>query len=714
LLPRGAWWLLLPALGAAAAAPFLALRRLERELRGERRARADAAEQLDRRISELFSLQELSYVLSGSLQARRIAEQVAKYARRFLEADGALVALAVESDRGARQGAPALEVIAAEGTLGHLNGRHLVEAEPCIVMNAVGRERIDSAAAPSGGTVPLLPDTPVRSAAAAPLRAHGITLGVLAVSDRARGEFTTEDLWLLSTVATHTAVVLANSRFFEMIRRGKEEWETAFDALTEGMAVVDADGRIRRANRALAALLGLTIPAVIGRHLVEALFGGSKPAADLLETAVQGGSPASLVVRSESLGRTLRLTAAPIGDGGAARSVVVLVDDVTEQLALERQLFQSERLTAVGQLVSGVAHELNNPLTSIAGLAEFLLEQGQVSDADRQHLQVIHAQAERAGRIVQNLLTFARKGAPEQAAVDLEDVVARTSLLVAHDFRMRGIELDVRTGPGPVTVRGDRYELQQVLLNLLTNAAQALGGLAEGRERRIVVATAREGDRAVLRVADTGPGVSPDDAPHLFTPFFTTKEPGEGTGLGLSISYGIVESHGGRMTYAPSPLGGAEFTCVFPLHDGTTAGGTGPSGRERPPGVPRPRAVLVVDADPAVHRIVAEALEPAGFRVDAARNGPFGLKLASEREYELVIADARAAVGPGRGFVDALLAARPEVRGRVIVTTDDVRGEQEARFRAAGLRTARKPLDPHSLARLPGLGDADQAPAGRA
>ena len=142
-----------------------------------------------------------------------------------------------------------------------------------------------------------------------------------------------------------------------------------------------------------------------------------------------------------------------------------MVEDVTDQRALEAQLIQNEKMAAVGQLVSGVAHELNNPLTSIAGLSELLLEQERLPEPAREHLQVIHEQADRAGRIVANLLTFARKGTPEQAAVDLDDVAQRTTLLIQAELKLRGITLERVSGERAV-VRGDRYEIQQVLLNL--------------------------------------------------------------------------------------------------------------------------------------------------------------------------------------------------------------------------------------------------------
>src|SRR5213075_2880640 len=344
----------------------------------------------------------------------------------------------------------------------------------------------------------------------------------------------------------------------------KEQWETAFDALSEGIAVVDVVGSIRRANRSLAAMLDSAIPSVIGRDLGTALLGESPALVELLAAARRGERAQPLVLRSAPLGRTLRVNAARIPSPAQEASVVVLVEDVTDQQHMEAQLIQSEKLAAVGQLVSGVAHELNNPLTSIAGLSEFLLEQKELGKKDRGHLQVIHEQAERAGRIVRILLTFARKGSAERVPVDLNDVIRRTLQLTAYDLKMKDVTVERELSGALPEVLGDRHGLQQVVLNLVTNAAQAVSENPRERMREITISTWFDG-QVHLRVADTGPGISDEIAPSIFTPFFTTKEPGKGTGLGLSITYSIVESHGGQITLEPrTARGGAAFRVDFP------------------------------------------------------------------------------------------------------------------------------------------------------
>jgi len=611
--------------------------------------RDDFARRLDRRINEIFSLQELSYILSESLQMERIVEQVARFTARFLEAEGTLVVLASD-DR------PELRVAAAEGSLMALRGKLIAPEQGGIVTQAIGRERIELADGPPPG-IELVAGVRVSRAAVAPLRAHGMTLGALAVAARSDRPFSTQDLWLISTVAMQAAVVLTNSRFFGLLRQGKEEWETTFDALSEGIALVDFAGRVTRANRALSTLASVPLASLVGREFIPTLFTESEAALAVIEGARLGEARPPILIQSPRLHRTLRLTAAPLPADAGAASVVVMVEDVTEQRALESQLIQNDKMAAVGQLVSGVAHELNNPLTSIAGLSELLLEQQRLPDAAREHLRVIHEQADRAGRIVANLLTFARKGAPEQAEVDLDDVAQRTTLLIQAELRLRGIELERRTGQ-PTVVRGDRYELQQVLLNLLTNAVHALEGRTDGAPRRIVVETGREGHDAVVRIADSGPGIPPALVGQIFTPFFTTKEPGQGTGLGLSISYGIIESHGGHLSYAPAEDGGSVFTIRLPL--------SAEGGSDAPA---EPLHVLVADADVSVHRVVTALLAPDGMAVHTVRTGAEALAQAREQRYDLALLDPTLS-SPTGPLLDALLALQPGLGTRVVLLTD--------------------------------------------
>ena len=377
---------------------------------------------------------------------------------------------------------------------------------------------------------------------------------------------------------------------------------------------------------------------------------------------------------------------------------MVLVEDVTDQQQMEAQLIQSEKLAAVGQLVSGVAHELNNPLTSIAGLSEFLLEQKELASKDRGHLRVIHEQAERAGRIVRNLLTFARKGPAEQARVDLNDVIQRTLMLMAHDLKLKDITVEKVLPATIPEVVGDRHALQQMVLNLLNNAAQAVADNKPGQRRLICINTSFD-HRVRMRVSDSGPGIPDEVMPQLFTPFFTTKEPGQGTGLGLSITYSIVEAHGGRISVERPPDGGAAFLVDLPPAPPTPPPTRDAAGRELhalPAAPAAKRTILLVDDDPAVRRMVKALFGREGHTVEVARSGQHALDLARTRAYDLILADARA-MTRDQLFVEQLVELHPALKPRILVATGDVRASTEEALAHLGLRYVRKPFNLRDL-----------------
>ncbi len=299
---------------------------------------------------------------------------------------------------------------------------------------------------------------------------------------------------------------------------------------------------------------------------------------------------------------------------------------------------------------------------------------------------------------MRNLLTFARKGLPEQAAVDLNDVAVRTTLLIVYELQLHGIELESALSPEPIVVLGDRYELQQVLLNLVTNAVQAVSQLPAGRPRRIRVVTERHEDETVLRVYDSGPGVPPHLVPHLFTPFFTTKGPGEGTGLGLSLSYGLVKAHGGVLAYEAPTEGGAEFRITLPRYDSPAPLLTDDTQAQARRGLVH--RILVVDEDPAVHRLVSALFTPDGHVVEAVRSGEQGLRMLRERQFDVIIADAMARAGSTELFVQALAEHRPETCQRLILGWGG-NGEPAEPLPDGGIRHVRKPFnlrDLHAIA----------------
>ncbi|MEK7667991.1 MAG: ATP-binding protein, partial [Gemmatimonadota bacterium] len=390
--------------------------------------------------------------------------------------------------------------------------------------------------------------------------------------------------------------------------------------------------------------------------------------------------------------RSFSVLLIPIGANDDVVGAHVVLRDVSRYRDLQAQLIQSEKMATVGTLVSGVAHELNNPLTSIAGLAEFLLEQPPGTVPDRDHLRVIAEEAQRAGSIVRGLLTFARKGPVDREPLVMTDVVERTLFLMAYELKLHGVAVETAFAPDLPPVFGDRHQLQQVVLNLLTNAAQALASLPTGLPRRVAVSAGVEGDRVVVRVSDSGLGIPADVLPQVFSPFYTTKPLGEGTGLGLFISYGLVEGHGGTLTAESRPGSGATFTIALPLAPHLPSGSPRPETTSATPSGAA-RHILVVDDDQGVRRMVAALFSREGHVVDAVPDGQAGLRLVREKAYDLIIADRRAAAD-AVPFREALERVRPGWMSRLIVSTADVRSEPGA---PAEGRVLRKPFNLRDL-----------------
>jgi len=392
---------------------------------------------------------------------------------------------------------------------------------------------------------------------------------------------------------------------------------------------------------------------------------------------------------------------------GQRIQVEALLRDVSERRRIDdadrdlyQQLLQAEKMAALGQTISGVAHELNNPLATILSWAERLTTL--TSGEARRGVTVILGEAERAARIVRNLLTFARKRQSTRAMVDLNQVVTETLALRAYGVRVTNIDVVFELSTSLPHVFADADQIKQVLLNLIINAEQAMLS-AHGRGT-LVVRTHHDHERnaVVLDVADDGPGVPIDVESKIFDPFFTTKEVGTGTGLGLSVAYAIVQEHGGRIRLrAPALAGtaakiepaGASFVVELPI--------SLPYGTHRPAQARSAATmdavggsrILLVEDERALAAAVAEALSDAGLMVDHAGDGEEAFARVRQRTYDAVICDLKMPRVDGMMLYRAIAAATPTLARRVIFVTGDVAGTDAERFLAdSGCRWLAKPF----------------------
>jgi two-component system NtrC family sensor kinase len=338
------------------------------------------------------------------------------------------------------------------------------------------------------------------------------------------------------------------------------------------IVVADTAGLISYANRRWYEA-GFEQRELLGRPLLElAAPGYVRALSDALQTTLHGGQVDNIelqVMRGNGHIGQFSVNLSPMRDEqGTINSMVVVMTDITDSAQLRDKLVHAEKMAAVGQLVSGVAHEVNNPLTAILGFADLLLENPDMPENARKDLRVILQEAQRTKTIVQNLLSFARQMPPQRNAVQVNLILRRTIQLRSYDFSSHGVDVIEHLDEGLPDVLGDAHQLQQVFLNILNNAYDAVHEV--GRHARIEIMTTKAGNAVEVSFRDNGSGIENPDL--VFDPFFTTKEIGKGTGLGLSICYGIVKEHGGEILCHNNSDGeGATFIVRFPAASHTAS-----------------------------------------------------------------------------------------------------------------------------------------------
>ena len=326
----------------------------------------------------------------------------------------------------------------------------------------------------------------------------------------------------------------------------------------------------------------------------------------------------------------------------------------------QEQLLHSEKLAAVGQLISGVAHELNNPLTAILGYSQLLTSSGQMGQQGIEYADKLYKQAQRTHRIVQNLLSFARQHKPERMPVQINQALEETLALRDYDLRMHNIRVHLDLAEKLPVTSADPHQLQQVFLNMVNNAVDAI--LEHSTEGDLWVRTALDSGRICIEFTDSGPGVK--DASRVFDPFYTTKPVGKGTGLGLSICYGIITEHGGAIHVRNVPTRGASFTIELP-HQVAASPIYSAAGQKAITG--RDGRILLVDRDESVLEAVGTILRARDHRVQTARNIREAQALLEKEDFDLVVADLHVSDGAnGGGLSEWLAGHKPALNHRLI------------------------------------------------
>ncbi len=541
---------------------------------------------------------------------------------------------------------------------------------------------------------------PVRSGLSVPMSGGAELLGTITVGSRVPGRFGAADQRLFAIVARQIAVAVTNARLHDFVRRGKREWERTFDAIGDAIAVFDSRAALLRGNRALATLLDRPLTDLRGATCGELGFCGESCPECAVTRALGGdGSHAELTTPS---GEIFSVTTFPVSGGADGAAVVQVAKNVTEEIRSARrlrqmseelsqanarskaalvqlkstqaQLLQAEKLSAIGQLVAGVAHELNNPLTSVIGYAQLLDEELRARGEPRepaalaQDLRRIAEESERAARIVRNLLAFARRQGAARASHDVEELFTRVISLRSYELRLNGVEIDTDFQPNLPAVVADGGQLQQALLNLLLNAEQAMRGRAVRRLR--VGARFNEAAASVeLFVSDTGHGIESANLSRIFDPFFTTRDVGEGTGLGLSICYGIVRDHGGQIAVESKVDAGTTFTMVLPARVESAQG-----------------EILVAHPDQAERDFISAALSAWGYRVAGAGGATEALSQYERGGLLAALVDCRVLAGDLKRWRAARSADGRQVPLVLLsLAADDTEAERFGREQAGAL-----------------------------
>lgn len=483
------------------------------------------------------------------------------------------------------------------------------------------------------------------------------------------------------------------------LERSEARYARLVESATDAIFTTDTAGHFTAVNRSLERGVGRSRDELLGTPFSGMIDVRDLLAAQQLLRDTCDGERCRGSLRYHSADGEVRygsLITSPIYEDGAIVGALGIMRDITDDQRLAEQLLQQEKLAAVGQLVSGVAHELNNPLAGVMAYSELLLTGEAALDAEaRSAVETIHREAMRAAKIVSHLLTFARQQPAERSEADVNAIVADTIALRQYALRAAQIELDVVLEPGLPRTWADPFQLQQVVLNLLGNAEQVL--VEWLGPRRIAVSTRREGSRLIVAVSDTGPGVAPEQRDRIFNPFYTTKPVGQGTGLGLSISDGIVRGHGGQILVDSRPGGGATFLVEIPIvaapadeDEPTAEGAASTAGARR---------VLVVDDEPTVRSAITRFLTSRGHAVTAADGGLEARALLAANEYDVILLDLRMPDLGGDILYRELCVRDKRHAQRVVFVTGDTQSPHVQHFlEESGRPSVSKPFQLDDLA----------------
>lgn len=551
----------------------------------------------------------------------------------------------------------------------------------------------------------------VRAILQVPLTVGDMVIGVLAVDNQQNERaFSENDQYLLSTLADYAAIAIENARLYQQIKRSEERYRDLFADANDVIFTLDKNLYVQSINKAGMSLLNKSSEHLCGSSFEELCLPESWLTARLsFDTLFLGQSVPPFELQLRPVGDKeeviiIEVSGRLVNEADQGPIIHCIARNMTDRRRLEQQLLRSEKLSAIGQLVAGVAHELNNPLTSISGFTQLLLRDNTVVGQVRDDLKQIGTQAERAAKIVQNLLVFAREHKPQRMVVDVNEVIKSTLILRAYQLRVDNVqvvlELDTKL---PLTI-ADPFQLQQVFLNLINNAHQAMverevPGVLTIRttaSEDLPTSAAAAGIPSIrIAISDTGVGIAPELLNKVFDPFFTTKPVGQGTGLGLSICYGIIHEHSGRIWVESTPGVGATLFVELPIVSENTANTTTNPLPDVANDGPKPQHchILVVDDEEAVGGLLSRLLRDLNHIPTYVNNGLDAINLINQERFDLVLSDVKMPGMSGFDLYDAIYETNAELASRIIfITGDTLTSSTQARIARLGNPNLAKPF----------------------
>ncbi|HSJ63285.1 MAG TPA: ATP-binding protein [Gemmatimonadaceae bacterium] len=662
---------------------------LERSVTAEREISSTLEQRVAQRTSELAGAQRvlqrmwsLGQQIAAELNPSRSLERFVEAAVDVVQADGGAVGLYRNGD---------VEIPVASGLLSALRGTTFAmpahqTPEPLRAQSTWWTPDVRlGALREHGARLESITGKPVAGVVVVPIKRGGERIGaVLAVSRQPR-RFNEHDIARLETMTDLLSVALSNSELVENLRQAEWRFRTLFRAAPDAVLTIFESGRIREANDAVKDVLGVFAMQAIGSSLEQHAVPDDRPRIARELARAFEGAPVRFEARFERDGAIHNVSlAARLLPEADPKTVLCVGRDVTAEREMRTKLAETERLAAVGELVAGVAHEVNNPLSTISAFAQLLLRDRELTDEHRDSLAVIQEETVRASQVVKDLLTFARRSETRRQSLDLNEIAERSLRMRSYELSTRRITVETELEPELPAVFGDARQLQQVVLNLVANATQAMAEQGRGTLR---ITTRREDDRVVLEVIDSGPGIPDGTRAHIFEPFFTTKT--DGTGLGLSVSYGIVTALGGTISVSKTSPEGTTFRVVLrgsgqPVVRGVEESPVMFGDRSPLEGI----RLLFVDDEPALRGSMVAFGKLRDFSVATASDGKEALDLALREEFDAVICDLRMPVMDGPALYQALSLERPTLATRTIFVTGDVVGATSRSF----LDTTRQPV----------------------